>query len=63
MSQENNREEFSVPEKKGMYLTKYEKILGWVPRNCEELLKILQGKLFVTKQFAMCGISMTCMVE
>ena len=31
--------------------------------NCEELLKILQGKLYVTKQFAVCCISMAFMVE
>jgi hypothetical protein len=39
MSLENQREEYSVLENKGMYLIKYEKILGWVSRNCEELLK------------------------
>ena len=30
-------------------IIKYEKILDWVSQNCEELLKILQGKLCVTK--------------
>jgi hypothetical protein len=63
MSLENQREEYSVLEKKGKYLIKYEKILGRVSRNCEELLKILQGKLCVTKQFAVCLISMTFIVE
>ena len=62
MNIENQREEYSALEKKGMYLIKYEKIVGWVPRNCEELLKI-QGKLCVTKQFAVCCISMTFMVK
>ena len=49
MSLENQREEYSVLDKKCMYFIKHEKILGWVPRNCEELLKILQEKLCVTK--------------
>jgi hypothetical protein len=61
MSLEIEREEYSVVEKKGMYLITYEKILGRVPWNCEELLKILQGKLCVTKQFAVCCINMAFM--
>jgi hypothetical protein len=46
MSPENQREEYSVLEKKGMYLIKYKKILGRVSRNCEELLKNNIKKIF-----------------
>ena len=56
MGLQNQREEYSVLDKKGMYLIKYEKILCWVPRNCEELLKILQEKVCVTKKIAVCCI-------
>ena len=51
------------PERYVLEKIRGKKILGCVPRNCEELLKILQEKLCVTKQFAACCISMTFMVE
>ena len=64
MSLENQREEYSVPEES------YVGLLNKIRENprlsapkLQGIVENTQGKLCVTKQFAVCCISMTFMVK